>query len=116
MGAGFLFAALVFLGSSPAAGHSTYSTDSLGLRMLMVQSAPGEVYRIAPGGNVQVPVFRPGQPLLLNPYAGVCFSMRTYKVEHTEKLQDNFNGTRGYSTCRMGSDYRVRTAVTPTLK
>jgi len=117
MGASFLFLALVFLGSSAAAGHSTYSADSLRLRMLMVQSAPGADYGIVPGGSAAVPPYRPGQPLLLNPSAGVCFTMRTYKVEPTGQWQDAFNGgVQGRSTCRMGSDYRVRTAVTPTLK
>jgi hypothetical protein len=110
MGTSFLFAALVLLGPSPAYGHSTFAADSLRLRTVITQSAPGTVYWIAPSGNASAPVYRPGQPLLLNPFAGVCFTMRTYKVKPMERLQDNESGTRGYSTCQMGSDYRVRSA------
>jgi|SRR5271165_2187484 len=102
MGASFLFAALFFWGSSPAASHSTLAANALRLRTMVAQS--------------QSPVVRPGQPLLLNPNAGVCFTMRTYKVKPTGEWQDSFNGMRGYATCRMGSDYRVRTAVSPASK
>jgi hypothetical protein len=114
MGASFLFAALVFLGSSPVAGHSNFAPDALRLRTLAAQSSPDEVYRIAPESKGAV--VRPGQPLLLNPLAGVCFTMRTYKVKPTERLQDNENGMQGYSTCHMGSDYRIRDVVTPASK
>ena len=96
MGASFLLAALVFLGSSSAVGRSNYS--------------PGLQAMIAP-------VYRPGQPILLNPSAGVCFTLRTYKVKPTEEWQDAFNGeAQKYSTCQMGSDYRLRNAVTPASK
>jgi hypothetical protein len=110
MGASFLFAALVFLGSSPVAGHSTFAADSLRLRTMIAQISPGEVNRIAPRGNAMAPVKSLDEPLLLSPFAGVCFTMRTYKVKPTERLQDNESGMRGYSTCQMGSDYRVRSA------
>ena len=115
MGASFLFAALVFLGSSPVAGHSTFAGEALRLQTLVAQNAPGEVNRIAPRGNAIAPVYSLDQPLLLNPQSGVCFTMRTFKVKPTERLQDE-NGMRGYSTCQMGSEYRVRNAVTPTSK
>lgn len=114
MGASLLFAALVFVGPSPAAGQTISAADSF--RMMLAQSAP-EVHRVALGGNAMGPAYRPGQALVLNPYAGVCFTMRTYKVKNTERLQDNFNGGfQEYSTCRMGSDFRIRTAVAPASK
>lgn len=40
----------------------------------------------------------------------VCYTIRSYKVRRTERLRDNQSGMRGYSTCEMASDYRVRSA------
>ena len=53
---------------------------------MIAQSPTGAIYRIAPSGK-HSPRLRPGQPLLLNlyPFAGVCFTMRTYKVKPTER-------------------------------
>ena len=49
-----------------------------------------------------------GQRIELSPFAGVCFTMRSYKVKRTERLRDDESGVRGYSTCEMGSNYQVR--------
>ena len=117
MGASFLSCALVFLGSSPVAGRLNFAAGALQMRMKIAQIAPGEVNRVPPRGNAIAPVHSVDQPLLLNPHSGVCFTMRTYKVKPTEEWQDSFNGgNQGYSTCRMGSDYRIRDAATPASK
>jgi hypothetical protein len=42
--------------------------------------------------------------------ASVCFTMRSYKVRRTERLANNENGLAGYSTCEMGSSFRLRSA------
>jgi hypothetical protein len=40
----------------------------------------------------------------------VCYTMRSYKVKRTERLDDSQSGVRGYSTCEMASSYRLRSA------
>ena len=42
--------------------------------------------------------------------ADVCYTIRSYKVKRTERLTDNQDGVRGYSTCEMASSYRLRSA------
>ncbi len=45
-----------------------------------------------------------------NANESVCYTMRSYKVKRTERLDDNQSGVRGYSTCEMASSYRLRSA------
>jgi hypothetical protein len=45
-----------------------------------------------------------------NANESVCYTMRSYKVKRTERLDDNQSGVRGYSTCEMASGYRLRSA------
>ena len=40
----------------------------------------------------------------------VCYTMRSYKVKRTERLQDGEHARRGYTTCEMSSNYRLRSA------
>ena len=40
----------------------------------------------------------------------VCYTMRSYKVKPTERLDDSQHSLRGYSTCEMASSYRLRSA------
>jgi hypothetical protein len=40
----------------------------------------------------------------------VCYTMRTYKVKRTERLTDRQRGRRGYTTCEMAGNYRLRSA------
>ena len=46
----------------------------------------------------------------INPDANVCFTMRSYKMKRTERLANNEHGLTGYSTCAMGSSFRLRSA------
>ena len=45
-----------------------------------------------------------------NANESVCYTMRSYKVKRTERLDDNQSGMRGYSTCEMASSYRLHSA------
>jgi hypothetical protein len=40
--------------------------------------------------------------------ANVCYTMRSYKVKRTERLNDNESGVTGYSICEMASTYKLR--------
>jgi hypothetical protein len=40
----------------------------------------------------------------------VCYTMRSYKVQRTERLKVNQTGLRGYSTCQRASAYQIRSA------
>jgi hypothetical protein len=40
----------------------------------------------------------------------VCYTMRSYKVKPTERLDDSQHSLRGYSTCEMASSYWLRSA------
>ena len=46
----------------------------------------------------------------INPDANVCFTMRSYKMKRAERLANNEHGLTGYSTCEMGSSFRLRSA------
>jgi hypothetical protein len=46
----------------------------------------------------------------INLDASVCFTMRSYRVKRTERLANNEHGLTGYSTCEMGSSFRLRSA------
>jgi hypothetical protein len=51
--------------------------------------------------------------------ANVCYTMRSYKVKRTERLNDNESGVTGYSTCEMASTYKLRSTqreAAPKLK
>lgn len=39
-----------------------------------------------------------------------CYTMRSYRVERTERFGDEVT-PRGYSTCQMASSFRVRSAA-----
>ena len=53
----------------------------------------------------------------VDPNANICFTMRSYKVKRTERLAKNEDGLTGYSTCKMESSFRVRSAdeAAPTM-
>ena len=82
--------------------------------IVQVGSAPGDPFALSlmsPRGKTEDPFtlrMARGQRIELSPFAGVCFTMRSYKVKRTERLRDDESGVRGYSTCEMGSNYKVR--------
>jgi hypothetical protein len=53
---------------------------------------------------------RAGTESRANASADVCYTMRSYKVKRTERLDDSQSGVRGYSICEMASSYRLRSA------
>ena len=46
----------------------------------------------------------------------VCYTMRTYKVKRTERLTDRQRSLRGYATCEMAGNYRLRSADAKVLE
>jgi len=46
----------------------------------------------------------------LNASNDVCYTLRTYKVRRTERLSDNENGQRSYTTCQFAADFQFRSA------
>jgi hypothetical protein len=46
----------------------------------------------------------------------VCYTMRTYKVKRTERLTDRQRSLRGYATCEMAGNYRLRSADASVLQ
>jgi hypothetical protein len=46
----------------------------------------------------------------LNASNDVCYTLRTYKVRRTERLSDNENGQRSYTTCQFAVDFQFRSA------
>jgi hypothetical protein len=41
----------------------------------------------------------------------VCLTLRIYKVKRTEHLSDEDTGERGYTTCELGTNYQLRSAI-----
>ena len=72
------------------------------LRQNRNAAQPAISWRTEPAGTLN---------LLPTPLASGCYTMRIYKVQRTERLQDGDTGRRGYSTCEPGSDFQVRTAT-----
>ena len=46
----------------------------------------------------------------------VCYTMRTYEVKRTERLTDRQRSLRGYATCEMAGNYRLRSADASVLQ
>ena len=46
----------------------------------------------------------------------VCYTMRTYKVKRTERLTDRQRSLRGYATCEMAGNHRLRSADASVLQ
>jgi hypothetical protein len=46
----------------------------------------------------------------------VCYTIRTYKVKRTERLTDRQRSLRGYATCEMAGNYRLRSADASVLQ
>jgi hypothetical protein len=64
----------------------------------------------AKSGTLQLRAPQLGVESRANANESVCYTMRSYKVKRTERLDDNQSGVRGYSTCEMASSYRLRSA------
>jgi len=116
----FLLTSGVFFGTAMAADNATSATASGQFRIPLVQTGSAASSLIASASSADTPVILRmgprGQRVDLSPFAGVCFTMRSYKVKPTERLRDDDNGGAGYSTCQMGSKFRVRSADGPPSK
>jgi hypothetical protein len=115
----FLLTAVVFLGTAMAADNLPSAATTGQCRIPTVQSGSGAPSRVVLDGKTDAPFIkymRAGQRIDPNPLADTCFTMRTYKVKPTERLRENESGSTEYSTCQMGSNYRIRSADGPTSK
>ncbi|SRR5258708_7737103 len=115
----FLLILVISLSTARAADKGTPATRSTQLRSAIAQRGSGAFSMIAPVNKTDAPLLvrmDRGQRIELSPFAGVCFTIRTYKVERTERLREDENGTPEYSTCQAGSNYRIRSADGSTSK
>ena len=119
----FLVCLLAGMATYPTAGHSQANpqTSSTFTDRSFLSSADTNPATLQSLTN---PFMKPdassGALQLRNPQLGfearastnkdVCYTMRSYKVKRTERLDDNQSGLRGYSTCEMASSYRLRSA------
>jgi hypothetical protein len=107
----FLFFVLFSLSTARAADPATSAARSGQAPISLVPADSGVKDLAAPEGKVGAQVIlRTEKRILVKPFAGVCFTMRTYKAKPTERFQDGESGAMQYSTCQMGSDYELRTA------
>lgn len=115
----FLLTAVVFLGTAMAADDIPSAATSGQYRIPIVQSDSGASSIVVLDGRTDAPFIkymRTRQPIDPTPLAATCFTMRTYKAKPTERLRDNESGSTEYSTCQLGSNYRIRSADGPTSK
>ena len=111
----FFLISIAFLGTAVAADDAAPSGSASW--PVVRDGSNASAVRVLDGTDAAFIVsLEPGQRVDLNPRAGVCFTMRTYKVKPTERLRDNESGSAGYSTCQMGSNYKVRSADIPASK
>jgi hypothetical protein len=71
--------------------------------------APGILLGRPEAGDPRMGVNR-GVPL---PDQDVCYTIRSYKVKPAERIKDGESGAAGYTTCELGSSYRIRLAEAP---
>jgi hypothetical protein len=117
---GLLLAFAVFAATAMAADNANSVPAHEQLRIPILETGSGASSLAASHGDADALMIlrlgSRGQGIDLSPFADVCFTMRTYKVKPTERLQDGEGGSRGYSICQMGSGYKVRTAGDPPVK
>src|SRR5579864_6139909 len=117
----FLVFLLAGMATYPTVGNSQANSQlpSTGSQISASPSSNQTVLR-----NLTNPFSKPGVNSgvlqLRNPQLGfeapaganqdVCYTMRSYKVKPTERLDDSQHSLRGYSTCEMASSYRLRSA------
>ena len=115
----FLLTLAAFVGTATAADDTTSAAASGQFRIPIAQTRSGASSLIAPHDTDAPVVVRMGprgQGIELSQFAGVCFTMRSYKVKPTERLRDGESASTGYSTCEMGSNYKVRSVDEPPVK
>jgi hypothetical protein len=117
---GFLLLSTVFVGTAMAADKTTSDAASEQFGIASGQADSGAVFLAAPSYGLVVPQLdrskRSERRVELSPFAGVCFTMRSYKVKRSERFRDDKSASTAYSTCQMGSIYNVYSAGDPTAK
>src|SRR5260221_8687540 len=100
----FLLTSVVFLGTTMAADKATPAGASEQSLIPIAQNGSDAVALTAPGGNSYEAVIgqfdrtkRVDRRASLSPSAGVCFTMRSYKVKRTARFRDDENGAMTYS-------------------
>jgi hypothetical protein len=86
---------------SPPAVISSDSDSALSSELTDFRESNSEIVRWDRKASWHLP---------LSPARDVCYTMRTYKVKAIERLSDNENGSRGFSTCQFARDYQFRSA------
>lgn len=112
---GFLLTSVVLLSAASAADNAAASGSASWPVARGGSNASAVI--VLDGADAPIIVYtESGRRIDLNPLGGICFTMRTYKVKPTERLRDSESGSRGYSTCQMGADFKIRTADIPASK
>ena len=113
----FLLAALLISGGSLCANAADNFSPSADSQSLVAHQNPTQSERFTVGRH-QFGLLSPSGDLGAGD-ANVCYTMRSYKVKRTERLNDNESGVTGYSTCEMASTYKLRSTereAAPKLK
>lgn len=117
---GFLLLSVVFVGTALAADKTTSTAASDQPRLSISQTGLGATtLTLQPYEFVIAQLDRSkrvGQRVNLSPLAGVCFTMRSYKVKRTERFREDESAATAYSTCQLGLSYEVRSVDGATLK
>jgi len=101
--------------SAPSLGAESLPANpdiAPGSRLLFPAAASRDL-SLAPDAPDRVPRarFRTRQGLSLADVNGdVCYTMRTYKVNPSERIRDHENLFRGYSECETASNFQIRSA------
>ncbi len=111
----FLLIFALSASTAMSAQDAASPADPTQFRIPVENPDPGAISLTAWGKSYESAIAQLDQAkrIHLSPFPGVCFTMRTYKVKPAERLRDNESGSTGYSTCQMGSNYRVRSADVP---
>jgi hypothetical protein len=117
---GFLLLSVVFVSAAMAADKATSAAASDQPRLSIAQTDSGAVSLAAPSYESVIAQLdrtkHVDRRVNLNPLAGVCFTMRSYKVKRTERFRDDESAATAYSTCQVGLGYTVRSVDGATLK
>lgn len=66
---------------------------------------------LQPNGPGRIPLPRLRGRSLADLNGNVCYTMRTYKIKPTERIQEGESVNGGYSECEMASNFEIHSAV-----
>ena len=117
---GFFLLSMVFVSAAMAADKAPSAASPEQPRISLAETGSDAVFSVAPPYEFLIPRLdrtnRSDRRVNLNPLAGVCFTMRSYKVKRTERFRGDGSAAMAYSTCQLGSGYNVRSAGDTTAK